>query len=61
MIFGRKYINYVMREFDFHWKFQGISKVEEEKTYNYDPNPMGNEYENSMYFTTYWLPIEKIE
>lgn len=61
MIFGRKYINYVMREFDFHWKFQGIGKVEEEKTYNYDPNPMGNEYENSLYFTTYWLPIEKIE
>lgn len=44
-----------MREFDFHWKFQGISKVEEENTFHPDKNPMGKECENSLYFTTYWL------
>lgn len=61
MIFGRKYINYVMREFDFHWKFQNISKVEEENTFHPDPNLIGKECEDSLYFTTYWLPIERIE
>lgn len=61
MIFGRKYINYVMREFDIHWKFQDINKVEEENTFHPDKNPMGKECENSLYFTTYWLPTEKTE
>jgi hypothetical protein len=61
MIFGRKYINYVMRGLDIHWKFQDINKVEEENTFHPDKNPMGKECENSLYFTTYWLPAERIE
>lgn len=59
MIFGRKYINYVMQFFDFHWKFQDISKAEEENTFHPEPNSVGKEFENSLYFTTYWLPIER--
>lgn len=56
MIFGRKYINYVMQEFDMHWKFNNMNKVEEEKKFNPQPNPMKISCENSLYFTTYWLP-----
>lgn len=61
MIFVRKYINYVMQGFDLNWKFQDISKTEEENTFHLEPNSMGKECENSLYFTTYWLQIEKIE
>lgn len=57
MIFGRKYINYVMREFDLHWEFSNMGKNAEEKSFNPQPNPMQHECENSLYFTTYWLPI----
>lgn len=57
MIFGRKYINYVMREFDLHWKFENMNKSAEEKRFNPQPNPMQYECENSLYFMTYWLPV----
>ena len=57
MIFGRKYINYVMREFDLHWKFSNMGKNAEKKSFNPQPNPMQHACENSLYFTTYWLPV----
>lgn len=59
MIFGRKCINYVMQGFDFHWKFQDISKAEEENTFHPELNSVSKECENSLYFTRYWLPIER--
>ena len=48
-----------MQGFDLHWKFQDISKAEEENTFHPEPNSVGKECESSLYFTTYWLPIER--
>lgn len=59
LIFGRKYINYVIKGFDFHWKFRDISKLAAEDTFHPEPNPIGKGCETSLYFTTYWLPIER--
>ncbi|MCI7721117.1 MAG: hypothetical protein MSN52_08600 [Limosilactobacillus reuteri] len=58
MIFGRKYINYVLSGFNLHWKFQDMGEPSEERNFHSEPNPVGKECENSLYFTTYWLLIK---
>lgn len=49
MIFGRKYINCIMHGFNLDLKPKNIKASKEF-------NPLKQVCENSLYFTTYWLP-----